>query len=176
MEPLDAKKLKYPRIAFFGFARAGKDEAAKPLIEAGYERRCFGDIIKRQMEASLGGLGIDPFTENDEVKRVIRPLLELWGDVFYDNVMEEFFRLLPPVAVNTRICRIREMEKWIKEGGVIIHLSRPGVIPATKWEAELFQEFRRFNIEQAPPGSILYRENDSDVESLHQKIKQLAEI
>lgn len=40
----------YHRIAFAGFARSGKDEAAKALLACGFHRHNFGDIIKARLQ------------------------------------------------------------------------------------------------------------------------------
>lgn len=42
------------RVAFAGYARSGKDEAGKALIELGYTKSAFGDIIKRRVK-HMGG-------------------------------------------------------------------------------------------------------------------------
>jgi hypothetical protein len=128
-------------VAFAGFARSGKDAAATGLIDRGYTRVAFGDVIKKQVEPIvLKHLGFSAFTEDDEQKRTIRPILEQWGEVNYDGVMREFFSKLPEMAVNTRLVRAREGREWVKRGGVIIHVIRPGVGPATKWEKERLEE------------------------------------
>lgn len=127
--------LKYPLIAFCGYARSGKDEAAKTLItEAAYNRVCFGDIIKKQLDAVVQKhLGFSAFTEVDEEKAQIRPILEQWGEVNYDNIFKYFFEHLPTPAVNTRLCRIREAREWIARGGILVEVQRPGVGPETQW-------------------------------------------
>lgn len=128
-------------VAFAGFARTGKDTAAGMLIRRGYKRVAFGDVIKRHVDPLVRKhLGFSAFTENDAEKRQIRPLLEQWGEVNYDGVMREFFEALPELAVNTRLVRKREGVEWIKRGGVIIHVVRPGVDAATDWERERLSE------------------------------------
>ena len=112
-------------IALTGYARAGKDEAAKPLIDAGWARRCFGDVIKRQIDPIVREyLNFSAFTENDGQKQQIRPILEQWGEVNYDGIMLEFFESLPPRCVNTRLCRVREAREWRKRGGIVVEVRR----------------------------------------------------
>lgn len=128
-------------VAFAGYARSGKDVAAQVLIEKGYKRVAFGDIIKRQVDGLVRQhLGFSAFTENDAQKRQIRGLLEQWGEANYDGVMKEFFDSLPDRAVNTRLVRAREAREWLDRGGVIIRVRRPGILPATDWERERLSE------------------------------------
>lgn len=135
--------LKYPLIAFVGYARAGKDEAAKPLIAAGYNRVCFGDIIKNQLYTLVRNhLGISTFTEVDAEKKLLRPILEQWGEVNYDNILRHFFKTLPTPAVNTRLCRVREAREWVARGGIIVEVIRPGVGPETQWSADRVSELK----------------------------------
>jgi hypothetical protein len=57
--------------------------------------------------------------------------------------MDEFFSSLPPRAVNTRLCRIREAEEWVRRGGKIFEVVRPGTGPATEWEANELVTLRK---------------------------------
>ena len=128
-------------IAFAGYAREGKDAAAQRLITSGWKRCAFGDIIKVQLDPLMKEhLGFSAFTEIDEQKKQIRPILEQWGEVNYDGVIREFFDTLPPRAVNTRLVRLREAKEWMRRGGIILRRRRPGVEPATDWERDRLQE------------------------------------
>ena len=112
-------------IAFAGYAREGKDAAAHKLISLGWKRIAFGDIIKRQLDPLVKQhLKFSAFTESDELKQLIRPILEQWGEVNYDGVMREFFDSLPTHAVNTRLVRLREAKEWISRGGIILRIRR----------------------------------------------------
>ena len=129
------------RIALVGFSRAGKDEVGKVLINHGYERRAPGDIIKRQMRQQVSiHFGIDTFTEDDEEKAKIRPLLEAWGEVNYTGIQNEFFEDLPERCVNTKLVRWPEAEQWKAVGGSIYEVFRPGQAAATEWEEQQFEE------------------------------------
>ena len=128
-------------IAFAGYAREGKDAAAQRLITSGWKRCAFGDIIKVQLDPLMKEhLGFSAFTEDDTQKKQIRPILERWGEVNYDGVMKEFFHTLPARAVNTRLVRLREAKEWMRRGGIILRIRRPGVEPATDWERDRLQE------------------------------------
>jgi len=135
--------FKYPLIAFTGYARAGKDEAAKILIDNGYTRRCFGDIIKEQLRPLCKEhMGIDTFTENNTDKNRIRGLLELWGDVNYADVFNEFFANLPDMCVNTRLVRVREAIAWKERGGIILNVTRATIRPSSQWEFDRLAELQ----------------------------------
>jgi len=156
-------------IAFAGYAREGKDAAASKLISLGWNRVAFGDIIKRQIDSLVQQhLGFSAFTENNVEKQQIRPILEQWGEVNYDGVMREFFDSLPTLAVNTRLVRLREAKEWIRRGGIILRIRRPGVDPATEWERTRLQELY--------DGGVIHDTvlNDGTIEQLHNRVQFFA--
>lgn len=133
------------RIAFTGLSGCGKDSAAQPLLARGYQRACFGDVIKGIFDAQCRELlGFSAFTEHRPDKEKIRPLLVHGGDVFYDEVERRFFGNLPPRCVNTRLLRIREAKQWRALGGVIVEIHRPGLRPAEPEEAAALACLRGF--------------------------------
>jgi hypothetical protein len=163
--------MKANLIAFTGYGRAGKDEAAKALINAGYARKCFGDIIKGQLDELIRRhFGFSAFTEVDAEKAKIRRTLQYWGEDNYDAVFKEFFNTLPERCVNTRLCRVREAEEWRKRGGVIIEIRRPGVQPETEWAREQVASLRSRKL------ITTVIDNDSTVPALHQAIHELFEL
>lgn len=128
-------------VALCGYARCGKDTAGRALINHGYERVSFGDIIKEQTNALVKAhLGFSTFTQDDEQKKQIRPLLESWGDVNYEKILSEFFANLPEFAVNTRLVRVREAKMWKERGGVLVQIVRQPRNPATDWERDALYE------------------------------------
>lgn len=152
-------------IAFTGFAHSGKDEAAKILLAAGYERRCFGDIIKAQADELIHThLGFSAFTEVPEEKQKIRRTLESWGEDNYAAVFEEFFKDLPEKCVNTRLCRLREAQEWTKRGGIIIAILKPGLNAETPWSHEQFESLKKAGL------IFCYIINDGTPEQLHEKL------
>jgi hypothetical protein len=161
--------IKHPRIAFTGYSRSGKDVAGSALVEMGYVRHNFGDIIKRQLDALLQThLGISAFTEQDDQKWVIRPLLELWGDLNYEEISTRYFDYLPKRCVNTRLVRLREGFLWRNNGGLIVLLTRPGLQPASSWEEACLGFLEADNL-------ITHRlTNDGTPEELAQRVVQLA--
>lgn len=179
-----------PLVAFTGYGNVGKDEAAKVLIELGYQRCAFGDIIKRMsQDASIAcpngildwmagvlagadcpiksemesafldfnrrGMGLaieihnglygiqcqqyDPFSEQDEVKKRLRPALEWLGMWRYGEILEEFVSYIKPPAVNTRLMRVAEGKIWKDNGGKIFLIHKPGVAPQTAFENNAVQ-------------------------------------
>ena len=156
------------RIAFLGYAGAGKDESAKPLINLGYKRVAFGDIIKRQLDALiLQHMGFSAFTENREQKAKIRRTLEMWGEDNYKNVMNEFFDFVNSFdgdVVNTRLMRLREAKAWTEIGGILVLIQRPGVVAVTDFERDCLREI----MESGLPFEVV--ENDSSTLVLHDKI------
>lgn len=132
-------------IAFAGYARSGKDEAAKALVEMGYTRYNFGDIIKSQIDhLVLTHLGFSSFTEDDVQKKQIRGLLEQWGEANYDNILTKYMDHVDKYKdvrfVNTRIVRVREAKEWKSRGGVILCIERTNVDAATEWERDRLLE------------------------------------
>lgn len=160
-------------IAFAGYAGSGKDTAALRLIERGFKRVCFGDIIKRQIDPLIQEhLGFSAFTEDREQKTLIRGVLEQWGDANYEKIGEEFFRDLPPLAVNTRLVRVREAEKWVDGGGIILVVNRPGVEPSSKWEEQCLKELVDW-CRRLRPQSATGVHNGSTPEDLHALVDNL---
>lgn len=153
------------RVALFGYGNCGKDTAGQALVRRGYTRSCFGDIIKRQVDGLVRHyFGFSAFTEVDEEKQKIRPLLESWGDVNYWGIFHEYFSDLPELCVNTRLCRVREAEEWKRRGGTILEIFRPGHGPVTPWEAKIGEDLLAA---QLIDGIIL---NDGTIADLEQRI------
>lgn len=129
------------RIAFCGYAGVGKDAAAEILIQLGWKRRAFGDIIKRQVDGIVQQhLGFSAFTPDRTQKEKIRRTLEAWGEDNYAAISDEFFRDLPEFCVNTRLVRVPEALRWKELGGQLWLVKRPGVRPATQWESDQLSE------------------------------------
>lgn len=126
------------RIALHGYARTGKDTVGRILMDevAGMQRVAFGDIIKGDLDELVRNhLGFSAFTENDVEKKRIREVLVHWGYANYESIEHRFFSALPLLAVNTRLFRPREAELWIKSGGVVWEVTRPGTEPVEPREA-----------------------------------------
>lgn len=133
------------RIALHGLARTGKDSVGRILMEAipSLKRVAFGDIIKGDLDEVIRKhFGFSAFTEINEEKEIIRPVLVHWGYANYASIERRFFEALPLHAVNTRIFRARECEHWVKAGGVVWEVLRPGAMPAEPKELEELTECR----------------------------------
>ena len=189
----------HPLIALTGYSRCGKDVAADALVSVGYERRCFGDIIKRMVDnadklewcdlynwlddtnrsvkriASIANawslvkdIGHSPFTQVDEIKTNLRPLLEDYGIWKYDEVVEQFFHNLPAKCVNSRLCRVDEGKMWRDRGGIIVKIIRPGNYAHTEVERVWMEELHEACLIDVVVG------NDGDVHHLQEAIKRVA--
>jgi len=90
----------------------------------------------------------DSFTEYDDHKRVIRPILEHGGELIYPWVFGQFFGEMDAAlergqrVINTRLVRVPEAQAWVERGGVIYLVERENWSPATLWEAEPLAELR----------------------------------
>ena len=158
-------------IAFTCYSRGGKDEAAKVLIENGWKRHAFGDIIKQQIDSLVRQhLGFSAFTEVDAEKQMIRGVLEQWGESNYANIRAAYFDTLPPKTVNVRLCREDEAVEWQKRGGLIVEIKRKtnGMwhLPATDWEQGIVQGLRNADLVDI---TIV---NDASPEHLRQTMRQ----
>ena len=156
--------MKLPHlVALTGLSGVGKDEAAKCLIARGYKRAAFGDIIKRQVDALVREhFGFSAHTEDRVQKSLIRRTLEAWGEDNYDAILKEFFDTIPPLAVNTRLMRVKEAEVWHDRGGVLLLIERPGTPAATLWERERLREL----VDSGYVDGVIV--NGGTVEELHQ--------
>jgi hypothetical protein len=154
-------------VAFTGYSRSGKDEAAKALLPLGYRRHNFGDIIKQQLrDVVWQHMGINTYTEADEFKTRIRGLLEQWGEANYENILATYLANIPAKAVNTRLCRVREAREWKNRGGVLVCVVRPDVPASTQWEVERMEELKEAGVID---GHIV---NHNTVARLHEGVIQ----
>lgn len=106
----------------------------------------------------------DPFTEDDQIKQFLRPVLERYGETFYDAILRDYFQDLPARTVNTRLVRVREGQAWVERGGIILEVQRPGVGPATDWERDRLQELRDAGLIRA---AVV---NDGDLLALDRRV------
>lgn len=144
----------YRFIGISGSARAGKDTMCRALIrnfkklDIIAERFSIaGDLIKKDLKEMLKTVAnIDTFTENNEEKELIRPLLVEYGKIlrkktkgryFLDNFQEKsnIIHIIPDI-------RYSEYEKdevyWLKneKNGFLIHIERENINPANITEEE----------------------------------------
>lgn len=156
------------RIALHGYARVGKDEVGKRLVEyLGLKRVALGDVIKKELDPLCRQyLGFSAFTEIDREKNRIRDLLISWTNANFDRLIKEFTENLPIRCVNTRIFRLEEALEWHRCGGIIIHVDRPGYGPV---EPREFEELKRCY----GAGLISYHiNNKGDLTDLDSRVKK----
>jgi hypothetical protein len=134
-------------IAFCGFAGAGKDEAARPLIAAGWLRFNLGDLIKSQLDPVIREqMGFGAFTELAGEKAKIRRTLEMWGEDNYDNLVRDYFRDIDMhlvqgrAIVNTKLMRHNEAILWKERGGKIYLINNPRVSAFGQFELDCMKE------------------------------------
>jgi hypothetical protein len=112
--------------------------------------------------------GVDPFTQDDDVKPLLRSLLEDYGLYRYDEVARLFFLDLPSKCVNSRACRLGEAQEWRKRGGVLVEVVRPGGKPHTDQERRWVEELH----EAGAIDTIL--KNDDSIDKLNRAIELVA--
>lgn len=148
-------------VALSGISRTGKDTLGAEFVKAGYHRVAMGDQIKALFKGVIREIhDIDSFTETDELKDLIRPILVHGGEVpgIYEYVlartMQEARDFAP--AINTRLFRPIEAEAWIAAGGEVWWVQRPGAVAKEPKELAYVQEmhqrgmFSRYVINDAP--------------------------
>ena len=166
-------------IGLAGYAQVGKDTAAKALIDRGFTRFAFGDILKREVNDMLYAVGITDNVYNEEKKKFWRDFLVFWGakrraiskDYLITQIDQDINlrndNLVNRGVVITDVRYLNEV-KWIQErGGKVIWIHRPEYPPANKEEILSFYAIRQ----QAT--DIIDLDNNGTIEELHNKIKSL---
>lgn len=134
-------------------ARVGKSYAAS-LIKAAYPDRtvvvlAFADAVKEGLHPVLAGSGIDPFTEDPEQKKILRPLLvahgEFWRavdkDHWLDLVMEKVDQVRDlwwpdgrrPIVIIPDVRYQNEAQAILDRRGCVVHV-KADVEPANDVE------------------------------------------
>lgn len=151
-----------------GVARCGKDTFAKFLKEkitrTGFSavKTSFADELKKEMDEFVyDKFGFSAFTEIDEEKDLIRPLLVSYGtEVCRKKIDEKYW--IKKLEKRVKACITNEVisiipdvryeneAKWIKElGGYVIHIERIGKKPANfeeKSNDPIIKKISDFNI------------------------------
>lgn len=178
-------------IGFSGYAGAGKGEAAKPLIEAGFEHRAFADKLRELIEeinpavpTEGGGYGWW-YTYNE--------CLDTWGYEGSKKQLPAFRQAVQDIGSATR--KVLGEDVWVDAatrgldpfgewdivftdvrfpnearrikdlGGRVIRITRPGVGPANSHESETALDRWIFDEE------II---NDSTIYDLHMSVFEAA--
>tara|TARA_A200000159_G_C7173733_1_gene276533 strand:+ start:151 stop:696 length:546 start_codon:yes stop_codon:yes gene_type:complete len=141
----------YKIIGITGVARVGKDTLFKCISDINsnirVRRAAFADELKNECDDFLRkNINISAFTERDEEKSIIRPFLVTYGT----HVRRKLDKNCWIKKLNEKINASEESEsfiitdvrfeneaKWIKnKKGILVHLSRQGILPANKDESE----------------------------------------
>ncbi len=159
-------------IGLTGYAGSGKDLVASLLweLEPRLKLVSMGNLIKRSADPHFReSLGISAFTTDRSEKERIRPLLVSYGYKHYDKFLEAFKALCEPepFLVNTRVFDLREAEWWVKSGGVIVEVFRPGLEAAEPHEAENLMRLKERGLVHA---TLV---NDGDMEALRSRVRAL---
>lgn len=141
----------YKIIGITGVARVGKDTLFKCISSINpnltLRRAAFADELKKECDSFLmENINISAFTEKDEEKDIIRPFLVTYGT----HVRRKLDQNCWIKKLNEKINASEQSEcfvitdvrfvneaKWIKnKGGMLVHLSRNGILPANDDESE----------------------------------------
>jgi hypothetical protein len=146
---------KFKVIGLCGVARSGKDSFCKfskeILQEEGITpmRFAFADALKWECDKFLWShTRISAFTDDNEEKDIIRPLLVAWGTNIRRKLDEDCW--IKKIEPEVKSCinnpqslpvitdvRYPNEADWVhKLGGAVIHISREGNGPANKEEEE----------------------------------------
>lgn len=121
-------------------------------LEVAISERLFSEKSEEDLKQFLakyaepydaGEHTIDAFTEQDDLKKIIRPILEHGGELIYGWVMDEYQRKLDEYVaqgrsvVNTRMCQLPEAEAWASKGGLVVYIDRQNHQPASQWDADI---------------------------------------
>ena len=138
-------------IGISGLARSGKDSfysLAKDQMGKNKKvsRLAFADELKEECNDFLTkNIGISPFTEASEEKKIIRPFLVTYGThlrrklnkrCWIDKVEDKLKRITSDYVFITDVRYKNEID-WIHElEGESVHIERKGNIPPNKEEEE----------------------------------------
>ena len=165
-------------IGFAGAAGAGKDSAAKVLINAGAERKAFADPIRALLYAlnpytddcacRLVDLVHDEGWENakrstPEVRRMLQALgLEVRKTANPSYWIDLTLTDLAPQTVITDVRFPNEAEAIRALGGIIVQVVRKGIAPISGHESET----------QLPDHLVdVVINNDGTIKALHMKVQ-----
>lgn len=138
------KMRKTKLIGISGVARAGKNYFADHLMQflksKGYTSRDFALAHELKLDLRdicINKLGIDTFTQNDEEKALIRPLLVAWGKIqrnktsgtywwkrLLDSIHERYYDFSIVTDIRYDFFEQDELYFVKNRGGYIIHITR----------------------------------------------------
>ena len=141
----------YKVIGITGVARVGKDTLFKCISSINpnvlLRRAAFADELKKECDSFLRkNINISAFTEKDEEKNIIRPFLVTYGthvrrkldkDCWIKKLNQKINSSEQSECFVITDVRFVNEAKWIKnKKGMLIHLSRNGILPANDDESK----------------------------------------
>lgn len=183
-------------VGLNGYARSGKDEAARALVEKGYERRAFADAVRNVLYATnpivrVGGIEVHQRQEPIPVSIRLRPIVDEFGweyakneftevrellqrlgteggrDVLGTNVwVDASLRNLPEKVVVTDVRFPNEADAIKSAGGVVVRIVRDGVGPVNTHVSDNAMNDYEFDVTIS---------NNGTIEQLHNKMITLVE-
>ena len=161
-------------IGITGYARSGKDEAAKALVGKGYTRVAFADDLKQQVQVMLRSIGVVVDLQKSDLDKAFwRDLLVYWGKKRREtnpSYWIDRIRLLNRTALNGD-CVISDVRypneaAWVlKRGGKLIFIERAGANSANFEEAKSIAELKAEFAED-----LMIIKNNSTIEHLHESV------
>jgi hypothetical protein len=178
-------------IGLSGYARVGKDEAAKALMENGYERIAFADKLRDFLYAL--DCPVQAFDSNFPLSSVKRVVDEFGWDGYKSSPYGDHLRILlqrlgteagrqtlwDSIWVDAALHGLKEDGKYVitdcrfpneaeavrERGGEVWRIHRRGVGPANSHASETSLDDYHFDIELR---------NDGDLEWFHTIVRSLA--
>lgn len=174
-------------IAFAGFARTGKDSAAKAISETHF-RFAYADQLKKDLEGFVNyHYSWDVNNLSDEQKKIIRPYLvahgagmrakdkDHWIKQLDGNVSWENLNIRGFDGEHYCISDCRYLNECIdiieNKKGLVIYITRPKFGPANEEEDRSFNEI--FNSKYAQDGTIIQVKNDGTLKEFQDKIRKI---
>lgn len=164
-------------IGISGYARSGKDTAAKALIDIGWTRKAFADALKRDAGMALRNSliagnfnppqeGVAPWFTDPSMKETYRPFLVEYGRAMR-ALRPEYWIARLALEIRPDSCyvitdvRYANEAEWIRRhGGKVVEIVRPGVGPANDEEKNSMLAFK--------PDMHIY--NNGTVETLRERL------
>lgn len=124
-------------IGISGVARSGKDTLANNFVKIfkrlgiKAKRYALADELKREVRPFLKKhTGLDPFTQNDDEKKMIRPFLVAYGTHIrralnqdcWINTLSSFLKK-DEIAIISDV-RYENEADWVQKNGFLIHIAR----------------------------------------------------
>jgi len=177
-------------ITISGVARSGKDTLASSLVSEIYQTHGidtkvfkFADPLKRALKVALLEVGIDyidPFTEDEETKKLLRPLMVEFGkycralnkDVFVNATIKEIEKVrdlcpgpfIPVISDLRYLNEIQRVRSWASNQFTTTivyraHINRVGTYPANEEEE---RSIKALNFNDYPTSEWHFQSGDME--------------